>query len=310
MNIQENVSLKDKNWFETGGNARFFAEPENEDDFVEALRFAREKNLKIFVFGSGANILVSDDGFDGLVIHPKLLQLEIIHKNQIRAGAGVEIQDLIDFALENGYKGLEEFSGIPGTVGGSVYINIHYYEFLISQFIANARVLNKETLEIETVEVEWLEMGYDKSRLISGDYFVLDTTFKVSEANEVEIAYAKGRRDEIIRHRKSKYPYKGTCGSFFRNFYEDEVSLLVNGRKVIWSAYYLDKIGVKGALQVGGARVSHQHANMIVNTGDATSTDIVNLARKMQEMVMEEFNILLMPECQLIGFSEYPLIKK
>jgi UDP-N-acetylmuramate dehydrogenase len=99
-----------------------------------------------------------------------------------------------------------------------------------------------------------------------------------------------------------------TCGSFFRNFHNHEVSLVSNGKKMIFVAYYLDKIGIKGQLKVGDAIVSYQHANMLINQGNATSTDIITLACTMQKMVKDHFDIVPQPECRLIGFKEYPLL--
>ena len=129
-------------------------------------------------------------------------------------------------------------------------------------------------------------------------HYLLDATFKLKRATDIETSFAQGRRIEIIRHRESRYPRKNTCGSFFRNFLDHEVTLMSNGKKMIYVAYYLDKIGVKGQLLVGDAIVSYQHANMLVNQGSATSTDIINLARTMQEMVKKEFGITPQPECQ------------
>ena len=120
--------------------------------------------------------------------------------------------------------------------------------------------------------------------------------------------YAKGRSEEMIRHRAKRYPTAYTCGSFFRNFHEHEVTLMSQGKKLIYVAYYLDKIGVKGQLLVGDAVVSYQHANMIVNRGKATTADIIALAQKMQTMVLDQFGILPQPECRLIGFKQYPLL--
>ena len=137
----------------------------------------------------------------------------------------------------------------------------------------------------------------------------MSATFKLKKISEKETAFALGRKKEIIRHRAARYPQKGTCGSFFRNFHEGEVTLESNDKKMIYVAYYLDKIGVKGALQVGYAIVSHQHANMIVNQGNATSKDIIEVARKMQMLVKDKFDIIPHPECRLIGFKKYPLNK-
>lgn len=387
--IQQNVPLADKNWFRTGGPARYYCEPQSELEFQEALQFAHKQNLEIFVLGEGANILVSDEGFDGLVIRPRLDQitvpilrtlrtngeentalksrahphsepsiLDFAHPKQdsgensinpitnlssklstvdllypkqgqedpelstvrpepakdtnekdifVTAGSGVTMHDLILYCLEHNILGLEEFSGIPGTVGGSVYINLHYFQFLLEQFIEKATIIDKKTGLIEHVTRDWFAFGYDYSTLHSHEHYLINATFKLRKANDLEIAYARGRRTEIIRHRESRYPKHNTCGSFFRNFHDHEVTLISSGKKMIYVAYYLDKIGVKGALKIGDAQVSYQHANMLVNQGNATSQDLINLARTMQELVFEQFGVLPQTECELVGFKEYPL---
>ncbi len=320
--IQENVTLHDKNWFRTGGPARFFAEPTDANSFAQALSFARDNDLKIFALGEGANILISDAGFDGLVIRPTLIRLQtsdfaeatpdkLDHTNGsealVTAGAGVTMDSLIEYCLNNNILGLEEFSGIPGTVGGSVYINLHYFQFLLAQFLISATVIERKTGIVKTVDNAWFNFGYNQSTLHDEEHYLLDATFKLKPGTDIETAYARGRRTEIIRHRVSRYPSKNTCGSFFRNFHTDEVTIESNGKKMIFVAYYLDKIGVKGTLCVGDAIVSYQHANMLVNRGNATTQDIITLARTMQELVQKEFGIIPQPECRLIGFKEYPL---
>ena len=306
--IQTDVPLKDKNWFGTGGTARFYSEPTNETELQQATNFANANSLEIFVLGQGANILISDDGFDGLVICPKLNRISIISKDDdyslVQAQAGVSFQSLINFCLENRLLGLEEFSGIPGTVGGAVYINIHYFEFLLSQFLEGATVIERNSGNILPVNNEWFDFGYNRSTLHSKKHYLVDAIFKVKNCSDIQAAYAKGRSDETIRHRLRRYPNLGTCGSFFRNFYEDEVTLEVQNKKIIFVAYYLDKLGIKGELQVGDAKVSYQHANMIVNLGNATSDDIFNLAKKIQELVKSKFGITPQPECQLVGFKD------
>lgn len=309
ITIQQNIPLADKNWFKTGGNARFFCEPETTLEFQQALLFARTNNLEIFILGQGANILISDDGFDGLVIKPQLKDIAIITHNDshatVQAGAGVRFHDLITFCLNNNLTNLEEFSGIPGNVGGCVYINIHYYEFLLDQFLTEAQVIHHATGEIMTVKPEWFNFGYDQSKLLDKEYYLVNATFKLKVVSDLEASYAKGRHIEIIRHRERRYPTQGTCGSFFRNFHPEEVAQ--TDKKLIYVAYYLDKIGVKGELAVGGAAVSHQHANMLINKGKATSTDLITLASTMQGLVFKNFGIKPHAECQLVGFKNNPL---
>lgn len=309
--IQTNVPLHDKNWFATGGPAKYFSAPTTADEFQQSIQFANDHQLSIFVLGQGANILISDDGFDGLVICPQLRMISFQEENGttfVKVGAGMSMHNLIMQCLDHNVIGLEEFSGIPGTVGGSVYINLHYFEFLLEQFLVQATVINRHTGTLETVTPDWFGFGYDQSKLQDETYYLIDATFKLKKVTDLETAYARGRRIEIIRHREKRYPTKNTCGSFFRNFHDHEVTLISNGKKIIYVAYYLDKIGVKGQLRIGDAIVSYQHANMIVNQGKATSSDIINLARTMQEMVKKEYGITPQPECRLIGFKEYPLL--
>ncbi|MBD3362222.1 UDP-N-acetylmuramate dehydrogenase [Candidatus Dojkabacteria bacterium] len=315
MDTAQNVELKNKNWFKTGGKARYFCKPESNTDFKEALNFAKEKDLKVFILGSGANVLISDNGFQGLVIKPNLKQKEIVSEEQgfIKSGAGVQILELINYCLDSNFVGLEEFSGIPGTVGGSVYINIHYFDSLLSDFIVSATIIDRKSLLTKKVDKDWFNFGYDTSKLENKEHFLLDATFKLKKVDDDEVSYAKGRRDEIIRHRNIRYPTAGTCGSFFRNFREDddcwEKLPVINERKMKFAAYYLDKIGVKGSLSHGGARVSSKHANMIVNESNASTQDIIRVAKEMQSLVQEKYGFILEPECQLVGFKEYPLLK-
>jgi len=312
MKFQNNVSLASYNWFQTGGSAQTFCEPESVDDYLKAMQ--SDESDSLFVLGEGANILIADSGFAGLVLHPKNNDIQILDDKSngssaiIRAGAGTLVQQLIDFSLAHNLSGLEVFSGIPGTVGGAVYINLHYFEALLSEYLVRGHILHRESHELSWVDNKWFQFGYDQSRLHQKDYLLVEAEFRLQKVSEIESAYARGRRDEIIRHRNRRYPQSHTCGSFFRNFSPEEVNLEINDRPMIYVAYYLDKLGVKGELKSGGAQVSTKHANMLVTDDSATSEDVVNLARKMQKMVYEEFGIIPQPECQLIGFREYPLM--
>lgn len=309
MHIQHNVPLHDKNWFKTGGNARYFCQPTTEQEFVAAVNFAQEQACEIFVLGQGANILISDDGFDGLVICPALKDITVdAAAGIVTAGAGVDIQELINVCLEHRLIGLEEFSGIPGSVGGAVYINIHYFQFLLSQFLVSASVVDRTTGQASQVDATWFNFGYNQSQLLSRQHYLVSASFLLKPVDDYGAAYAKGRRDEIIRHRQQRYPRSNTCGSFFRNFHTDELASDVDGKKIPFVAYYLDKIGIKGALRVGNAVVSHQHANMLVTQPGATSADVIALARTMQQRVRDAFGITPKPECQFVGFKEYPLL--
>ncbi len=311
--IQEHVPLNDKNWFQTGGNARYFATPQTPLEFQQTITFAHEHQLPLCLLGQGANILISDEGFDGIIVKPALNGITHIPCDTtsvlVTAQTNVTMDALINYCLDNQILGLEEFSGIPGTIGGSVYINLHYFQFLLSQFLTSAVVLEKQHGTLLSVDNAWFNFGYNYSTLHNENHYLMEATFLLKRGSEHEISYARGRRAEIIRHRASRYPNKNTCGSFFRNFYDNEVELVQHGKKIIFVAYYLDSLGIKGKLRVGDAIISYQHANMIVNLGNATSSDIIALARKMQTLVLDAYGILPQPECRLIGFKEYPLLQ-
>lgn len=310
--MQPQISLHDKNWFGTGGKAHYFAQPTTQEQFSASLQFATQQQLPITLLGHGANVLIADEGVAGLVIRPALESIHIVHQEMqhsfVRADAGVSMPALIAYCLDHNLIGLEEFSGIPGTVGGSVFINLHYFTHLLSDYLVEAQVIEKNSGIVKTVPKTWFEFGYNYSKLHEQQHYLCNATFALKSVDAYETAYARGRHAEIIRHRNQRYPLKNTCGSFFRNFFDHEVILMRNGKKIIYVAYYLDKIGVKGQLCIGDALVSYQHANMIVNQGNACSADIIQLARIMQQKVYDAFGILPQPECRLLGFSEYPLL--
>lgn len=306
----ENISLADKVWFCTGGKARFFVEPKTADEFAAAVKFATEKELAIHMLGLGANTLVSDTGFDGLVIRPALKTISQ-QKNGadvfVTAGAGVTIEELINWGFEHNVVGLEEFSGIPGTIGGSVFINIHYFDCDLSHMVYAAKLMHRKTGELIDVDREWFDFKYDYSRLHDEPYVVVEATLKLKVATDIDVAFARGRSVEIIRHRAHRYPTVRTCGSFFQNFSALTPGLIeLNGKKITAVAYYLDQLGLKGAVK-GKASVSTKHANMIVTAPGATSQDVIDVAQHMQQKMRDVYGLTPQPECQFVGFSEYPL---
>jgi UDP-N-acetylmuramate dehydrogenase len=309
--ITPSVPLADKNWFKTGGSAHYFAEPQNAEEFQVCLTTAAAHEMAVCLIGEGANMLVSDEGIQGLVIRPQLksISANMINDNLalVTAGAGVSFGDLITWCLQANLIGLEEFSGIPGSVGGAVFINIHYYEFLLGQFLTGGQVIEKSTRKILNVDQTWFQFGYNSSKLHEGKHYLLSATFMLKKVDPETAAFARGRSLEMIRHRAKRYPTTYTCGSFFRNFTQQEVAH--TSKKLIFVAYYLDKLGIKGELSVGDAQVSHQHANMIVNRGNATTNDIVTLAKTMQKLVYDNFGMIPEPECRLMGFNSYPLLR-
>ena len=303
--IQKQVSLASRNWFKTGGKAAYFAEPTSKAALAEVLKFAAAKKLPIALLGEGANTLISDEGFKGMVISPKNTGIKILSEKKapiVRAGAGAAVDDVVNFALKHKAKGLEEFSALPGTIGGAAFINAHYFEYFLADFLVSATVCDYQG-NFQTVDSAWFEYGYDVSKLHRENWIIWTVDLKLSKASEIETAFAQGRAFEIKRQRSRRYPQERTCGSFFRNFLPEEVP--EGASKSI--AFYLDRLGVKGNLSIGGASVSRKHANMLETKKGAKARDIIALARLLQEMVFENFGLVPVPECRFLGFKKFPL---
>ena len=299
MNIQENVPLKPYVTFKIGGQARFFCEPSNSDEVIEALSFAKENKLPAFVLGLGANILVSDNGFNGLVIRQKNETI-LVKDNTITAQAGVAVENLINTALAENLIGVEDFSGIPSSVGGALYINLHYFDAFIANFVRSAKVLNIETLKVQEVDSSWFNFNYDSSRLKTDkDHVLLEAHFNLKKVDDYTKHEAIGKSKEIIRTRKYKYPSEPSVGSIFQNLNTEEQKKY--GLPTRSVAYLIDVCGLKGT-KVGDALLSHRHANMIINVGDARAKHVLELTQIIKDKVKERFGVDLRFEVQLLGF--------
>ena len=306
-NMRKDVPLDSLTWFGTGGKAKYLSEPATLEELKNDLAFAAKNGLPFEVLGEGANTLVSDEGYPGMIIHPVNSGLKLTEREDcflLEAGAGAKIEDVIDYALERKALGLEEFSGLPGTVGGAAFINAHFFEFFLADFLISAVVVSPSG-ETKEVSKDWFEYGYDVSRLHREKWIVWSVVFRLRKGSELEAAFSKGRSFEIIRQRARRYPKERTCGSFFRNFLPEEVC-----GKVPSVAFYLDKIGVKGTLSKGQAVVSRKHANMLETREGATSADVIALAREMQKLVYKNFGLVPVPECRFLGFPSFPLYTK
>lgn len=313
--VGEQVDLKQYNWFGLGGLARYFSEPKTLGELTEVISWSKNQSLVIRLLGQGANVLISDSGFNGLII--KLALFEMAHEDYddefvlLSASAGCSLESVISYMFDRAKcVGLEEFSGIPSSIGGALFINLHYFEFLISMFVLRATVYDIKNAEMKTVDREWFKFGYDDSIMKRDRNFILiNATFKLKKADPVAVAFAQGRNVEIIRHRRSRYPSEKTCGCFFKNFSSEDQNVLLNGegKKILAAGYYIDQLGLKGTLSRGHSFISPKHANMITHDGEGTATEIIEIARTVQKEVFKAFRLYLEPECELIGFDNYPL---
>lgn len=280
--LQTDFDIKKSTTMKIGGKIARFYTPETIDEFVQIM----QKEPKAFIAGNLSNVIVSSFGYDGAVISTKKLNKIQVDGNKIIAGAGVRGTKLSKIALENGLSGMEFMIAFPGSIGGEVYMNAGAHGQEIASILKFAKIYSPQDGLLELSNKE-LEFGYRTSICHKKNYSVLEVEFELLSKSRDEIQL---KIDENLSFRKSKQldltiP---NCGSTFKNPTGDSAGRL------------LDAVGVKG-LKVGGMKVWENHANFIVNDGEATSLDALQLMFEMYKRVKEKFNIELKPEIIFLG---------
>lgn len=278
--------------YRTGGPARYFLAADSCDQLVQAVNFAQRTGMPFFVMGGGSNLLVSDAGFDGLVVKVCVKGMQLENGCRIRCGAGEELMSLVDFATANSLSGLEFSAGIWGTVGGAIFGNAGAFGGEIKDVLESVTLVDHQG-SIKAVNASYCRFGYRSSCLKQTREIIIEAVFKLNDGDKQTI---ERKISDILTARKDRHPTQGkSAGCFFKNIPdpEQEHGKLPAGR-------LLDEAGVKG-LHVGGAAVYEKHANMIVNTGNATSKDIRQLADIMKRKVQSKFGITLEEEVIQLG---------
>ena len=280
--LQTEFDIKKSTTMKIGGKIARFYTPETIDEFVQIM----QKEPKAFIAGNLSNVIVSSFGYDGAVISTKKLNKIQVDGNKIIAGAGVRGTKLSKIALENGLSGMEFMIAFPGSIGGEVYMNAGAHGQEIASILKFAKIYSPQDGLLELSNKE-LEFGYRTSICHKKNYSVLEVEFELLSKSRDEIQL---KIDENLSFRKSKQPDLTipNCGSTFKNPTGDSAGRL------------LDAVGVKG-LKVGGMKVWENHANFIVNDGEATSLDALQLMFEMYKRVKEKFNIELKPEIIFLG---------
>jgi UDP-N-acetylmuramate dehydrogenase len=294
--LERDAPLAPLTTFKIGGPADLLFRAQTEDELARAVESARELEIPHFLLGIGANILVGDRGFRGLVIRNEVRGIEFLDETRVRAGSGVEVyHDLIQATVAAGLGGLHHFVGIPSTVGGAIWQNLHFLSppperertVFIEEVVESCELLTEEG-ERRTVGLDYLRFGYDYSILHERQDVVLSTTFRLNPQPREEMR-------EVIRAnlqwRDERHPdlWLYPCaGSIFQKI-ED-----------VGAGRLIDQCGLKGHV-LGNAQIFHKHANIIVNLGGATAADVVKLIELAQSTVERELGYSLRTEIGLIG---------
>lgn len=278
--------------FNTGGKAKYFISANSEEEIKEAVKSAIRLKIPFFIIGGGSNLLVSDNGFDGLIIKIDIIGIKLENETEIICGAGENLMDLIEFCVENSLTGLEFASGIWGSVGGAVCGNAGAYGGEIKDIINSVTIIKNDGT-IHEVDKDYCRFEYRDSYLKKTGDIVISVRLQLNKGNKREI---RKKVDDIIEIRSKKHPVKEkSAGSFFKNIPDknEPYGKLPAGR-------LLEEAGAK-EMSVGGASVYHKHANIIINNGNATSKDIRQLADNMKETVFKKFGIMLEEEVISVG---------
>ena len=303
MEFRENVVLAPHTNFRIGGPADLLVEVKNSSEILEAISYSQEKGIKFVVVGDGKNILVSDEGFRGLVIKITGGSLEI-QGNKIICDAGANLNDVIKASVESGLSGMETLSGIPGSVGGAVFGNAGAYGQSISDVVGSVEIFDgRDTRIIKKGECEF---GYRDSVFKRKPWIVLRVTLDLVPSKEQELLEISR---PILETRAKKFPWDMKCaGSYFKNVLVRELSEEVLGgidkSKIIGgkipAGYLLDSVGARG-MSVGGIRVRDSHSNILFNDGSGSAKEVIELADRLKMLVKKKFGITLEEEVRYIA---------
>lgn len=273
--------------FKAGGRADLLVTPRNTDELIYTLGVLNAEHMPYMVIGNGSNILVKDGGYRGVLIRiaDGFSDIEV-EDCSITAGAGALMSSIARKALEAELTGFEFASGIPGSIGGGVFMNAGAYGGELADIIEYAQVLDKSSCSIRDVPARELELSYRHSALQSSGDIVLKVKLNLQKGSYDDIAQEM-RELAVKRNTKQPVAYP-SAGSFFKR------------PEGYFAGKLIQDAGLKG-LSVGGAKVSSKHSGFVINTGGATATDILSLMRLVQNTVYDKFGVMMEPEVRIIG---------
>lgn len=272
--------------FRIGGNADYFVKPCNPDEIAAVIKVCRKCGIPYFILGNGSNLLVSDDGYRGMIINiMDNMDSVTVDGKVITAQAGAMLVRVSVLARDNALTGLEFASGIPGTIGGAVYMNAGAYGGEMKDVVKTVRAIDEDG-QIYELGSEELDFSYRHSVVEDRNLIVLEVTLELEHGSREEI---EGRMKELAEARRSKQPLEyPSAGSTFKR------------PEGYFAGKLIMDVGLRG-YSVGGAQVAEKHCGFVVNKGGATAWDVVELIRDVQHKVDEEFGVTLEPEVKMLG---------
>ena len=287
-------SLKKHTTFGVGGKSAMFIFPNNKKDLKIVLKYAFKNNIEIVFIGSGSNLLISDNGFKGIIISLKktFKNFKINDQLEAKIETGVMLGNIVKVLTQKSVKGIESLMGVPGTLGGAIMMNAGAYGSEISNFLTEINVIDYKGNE-KIYKKDDINFSYRFSSIRNTE-IITQAKFKFLKGNLDNIT---NRKRNVSRKRKENQPLRfRSAGSIFKN-----------PNKEMAAGYLIEQVKLKGK-RIGDAEISTKHANFIINHGNASSNDIINLIKIIKNKVKEKFNIDLDLEIKLIGFFKDELI--
>ncbi|MCQ2579342.1 MAG: UDP-N-acetylmuramate dehydrogenase [Treponemataceae bacterium] len=278
--------------FKVGGKADAFFEPASTEELKTLIEFLKTNGQQFFVFGGGSNLVVSDDGIEGAVICTRKMNNISLMQNTdglyLNCAAGTLMDEIAEFCEKNSISGLETFSGLPGTIGGAVFMNARCYEHSISDVLKSAVYFDEDTRTIQSYEFNEADWAYKKSPFQNRKAIILEAQLKCAAGEKEQI---KALNAHYVEDRKEKGHFKfPSAGSVFKNNHDFGSP----------SGKIIDQAGLRG-FSIGGAQIAPWHGNFIINTGNATAEDIHNLVIHVTNEVKRQTGFVLEPEIIFVG---------
>lgn len=287
--VEKDVSLSKHTTYKVGGKARVMVYPKNVECLIKLMKIIKNNKIKYKILGNGSNLLFSDDVFEGVIVKlDELDNIEFFAKNKVRVGAGYSLMKLSMLTAKKGLAGLEFASGIPGTVGGAVFMNAGAYKSDMGYVVTEVKVLTPE-LKIITLENKEMQFHYRSSFLQTHkDYICLEVIIKLVPGDKnVLDDVIKERRKRRMESQPLEFP---SAGSVFRN------------PEGMFAGKLIEDLGLKGKT-IGGAKVSEKHANFIVNYKKASGSDIKKLIELVHDRVLEEYKVDMKIEQEFVNWE-------
>lgn len=284
-NVRTGEPMKNHTTFRTGGPAAYFAAPSCVRELSDTVKFCREEGMPHYILGNGSNLLVGDRGYSGVVISMEKFCECTVTGDRIRAGAGIVLARIARKALEASLTGFEFAAGIPGTFGGAVVMNAGAYGGEMKQILQSVTVVDGAG-KIENLDAEDLDLGYRHSNILQRDYIVAGGEIRLKPGDQ---ALIKARMEELAAKRREKQPLEyPSAGSTFKR------------PEGYFAGKLIQDAGLRG-FQVGGAQVSEKHCGFVINRCHATSADILELCRQIQQRVKQQSGVDLEMEVRCLG---------